>query len=259
MPPIWLQVLAISIGLSFVSVSQAWITTASNKNRKLLTSTSLRLSTNDPDEKVADDPQKDDGTMLVVAEQLRRKAEQLRNEVNQFEKAKQAGQREQLAQEEQVRTEREQRRDRYSCIVPILKPDGSTVMERCDFPPRYYDTNNNSSSFITTVEASLPLGILLGENNDGSISIDEVAESGNGATAGLRITDLVRAITACRVEMAFPTWQLLAGGIGRPKTVRFMYSVDNRPLDEVMAEVASNRLDPENRPVLVVIERRMVE
>jgi hypothetical protein len=258
MQPIWLRVLAISIGLSFVSVSQAWITTASNNRKSSSSSSSMRL-TNDPYEKVADDPQKDE-SILVVAEQLRRKAEQLRNEVNQFEKAKQVGQMEQLAQEEQVRTEREQRRHRYSCVVPILKPDGSTVLERCDFPPRYYDTNNNNnSSSITTVEASLPLGILLGENDDGSISIDDVAELGNGATAGLRVTDLLRAITACRVDMALPTWQLLAGGIGRPKTVRFMYGVDNRPLNEVMAAVASNRLDPENRPVLLVIERRMVE
>lgn len=257
MPPVWLRVLAISIGLSLVSVSQAWTTTASNHRRKSLTSSSssLRL-TNDPDA-AGVDPKDDE--MLVVAEQLRRKAEQLRNEVNRFEKAKQAGQMEQLAKEEQVRAEREQRRDRYSCVVPILKPDGSTVMERCDFPPRFYDNNNNNSSFVTTVEASLPLGILLGENNDGSISIDDVAESGNGATAGLRVTDLLRAITACRVDMTLPTWQLLAGGIGRPKTVRFMYQVDDRPLNEVMAAVTSNRLDPENRPVLLVVERMMVD
>jgi hypothetical protein len=58
------------------------------------------------------------------------------------------------------------------------------------------------------------------------------------------------------MEMEQPTWQLIAGGIGRPKTVRFMYSVDNRPFGEVMDAIGSNRMDPERRPVLIVVERR---
>ena len=33
------------------------------------------------------------------------------------------------------------------------------------------------------------------------------------------------------MEMEQPTWQIIAGGIGRPKTVRFMYSVDGRPFE----------------------------
>jgi hypothetical protein len=52
-----------------------------------------------------------------------------------------------------------------------------------------------------------------------------------------------------------PTWQLIAGGIGQPKTKRYMYSVDGRPLEEVLMAVASNRMDPQGRDVWLVLER----
>jgi hypothetical protein len=238
--------LAISIGLSSVSVSEAWI--SGNPIRKL---PSLFAK------QVTEDGDSDDSNMSIV-ETLRRKAEQLRRDVDRLEKAKEVVLLEEAEKEQQIRVEKEELRHRYSALVPILKPDGSTVVERCDFSPRRRRDNgngNNSCSFITTVEAPLPLGILLGECDDGSISIDDVAESGHGATAGLRPTDLVRALTACQMEMEFPTWQLLAGGIGRPKTKRFLYSADDQPLAAVMAAVASNRMDPERRPILLVIER----
>jgi hypothetical protein len=53
-----------------------------------------------------------------------------------------------------------------------------------------------------------------------------------------------------------PTWQLLAGGIGRPKTMRYMFSTDYKPFELVMEAIASNRMDPEGRSVLLVVERR---
>lgn len=183
------------------------------------------------------------------AEELRRRAQQLRHEVNQFEKEKLKVEMKEVERELQITAEKEALRERYSAIVPILKPDGTTVLERCDFEPRY------KKSSIRTIEAPLPLGILLGECDDGSISIDEVADEGNGADAGLEENDLIRAFTACKMEMETPTWQLMAGGIGVPKTKRFMYSADSKPLEEVMEAVASNRMDPEGRPVLLVIER----
>jgi len=200
-----------------------------------------------------------------AAKKLRQQAAKLREEVDSLEQRKRdAADAEQRALE-QERASAVAQRERYSAVVPILKPDGSTVEERCDFSPRIVirdddddDNNENASSFITTCEAALPLGILLGESEEfaGCTVVDEVAPGSNGEAAGLREGDIVRAITACQMTMETPTWQLMAGGIGVPKTTRFMYSVDGRPFEEVMDAVGSNRQDPQQRPMVIVIERR---
>lgn len=192
-----------------------------------------------------------------AAKKFRREAAQLREEVDSLERRKrEASDAEQRALERE-RASAAARRERYSAVVPILKPDGGTVEERCDFPPRIRD-DKKDASFITTCEAVLPLGILLGESEElaGCTVVDEVAPGSNGEAAGLREGDIVRAITACQVTMETPTWQLMAGGIGVPKTTRFMYSVDGRPFEEVMDAVGSNRQDPQQRPMVIVIERR---
>ena len=36
----------------------------------------------------------------------------------------------------------------------------------------------------------------------------------------------MRATTAVKQQMELPTWQILAGGIGRPKTFRFVFGCD---------------------------------
>lgn len=113
----------------------------------------------------------------------------------------------------------------------------------------------DGTSFIAECATSLPLGILLGEGEEefaGSVNVDGIAAGSNGEKAGIRPGDIVRAFTACIMEMELPTWQLIAGGIGVPKTKRFMYSVDGRPFEEVMHAVSSNRMDPEQRPVILV-------
>jgi hypothetical protein len=101
------------------------------------------------------------------------------------------------------------------------------------------------------------LGLVLGEeaSRPGVISVDDVDPNGNGASAGVKQGDIIRAITACQTTMETPTWQLLAGGIGQPKTKRFMYSVDGRPLEEVLNAVGSNRMDVLGRDVWLVLER----
>ena len=109
------------------------------------------------------------------------------------------------------------------------------------------------------------MGILLGESTGEdstgarssatTIMVDEVAEGSNGESAGIRVGDIVRACTACQAMMKAPTWQILAGGIGMPETRRFIYDVDGRPLEEVMEAIGSNRMDPEQRPVVLVSER----
>eukprot|EP00977_Amphora_coffeiformis_P005378 scaffold1147_cov172-Amphora_coffeaeformis.AAC.7 len=181
------------------------------------------------------------------------KAKSLRKDVESFEAAKKAEQEEMRKQAEAIQAERQEIRERYSAILPILKPDGSTQDERCDFTPKWKE-----GSRILVLEASLPIGMILGESDEfaATTAIDEVAQGSNAEAADLQVGDLIRAFTACKVEMEMPTWQILAGGIGIPKTKRFMYSADGRPFEEVMEAVASNRQDTEERPVLFVVERK---
>jgi hypothetical protein len=142
-------------------------------------------------------------------------------------------------------------------------------MERCDFPPRMTkisDGDDNKTaeagplSRIIAFQAPLPLGIVLGQDEQLPMAqrpttIDAIAEGGNGENAGVKVGDCLRACTACQVTMEQPTWQLLAGGIGRPKTTRMMFGTDNKPFEEVMNAIVSNQMDPESQDVWLVIER----
>lgn len=187
------------------------------------------------------------------ARQLREQAERLRQEVEVVELGKREVARAEAEEQKQIESQKQDVRMRYSAEIPILKGDGTTTFERVDFPPKI----TGGKSRIQTVEASLPLGIILGESEEvpGLVIVDEVGAGSNGEEAGVKIGDVVRACTACQVTMETPTWQLLAGGIGQPKTKRFMFSIDGRPFEEVMDAVASNRMDPMERPALLVLER----
>jgi hypothetical protein len=189
-----------------------------------------------------------------VAKELREQAQKLREQVASFQQEKYDVVEAKRRQERQVRQEKQEIRNRYSAEVPILKGDGSTVVERVDFPPRFPD----ATSQIFSLEAPLPLGMILGESEDmpGLTVVDEVADDSNAGLAGVKVGDIVRACTACQAMMKAPTWQILAGGIGMPETSRFMYNIDGRPFEEVMEAVGSNRMDPQARPVVLVIERR---
>ena len=191
-------------------------------------------------------------------EEIRNKAEQLRNEVNQFEQEKANQALEEQRSQEQMANQKKTERMRYAVQVPILKGDGSEVMETVDFPPRMKAAmGSNKLSTVFAVQATLPLGIILGESDQipGMTAVDEVVEGSNGDLAGVKVGDLLRGCTACQVTMEMPTWQLMAGGIGRPKTTRMMYSADGRPFEEIMEAVGSNRLDPNERPAWLVFER----
>lgn len=118
-------------------------------------------------------------------------------------------------------------------------------------------SSNQGESQVFTFQSSLPLGLILGEHETmpRAIAVDEASSDGNGFIAGIKEGDVIRAVTACQVTMETPTWQLLAGGIGQPKTKRFLFSTDGVPFEEVMNAVASNRMDPEGRDVWLVVER----
>lgn len=188
-------------------------------------------------------------------EEIRSKAEQLREEVNQFERAKESQALKEQRSREEIATKKMNERMRYAVEVPILKSDGSEVMETVDFPPRMKSIGKKS--IVLAVQATLPLGIILGESDKitGMTAVDEVAVGSNGDLAGVKVGDLLRGCTACQVTMEMPTWQLMAGGIGRPKTTRMMYSADGRPFEEIMEAVGSNRLDPSERAAWLVLER----
>ena len=155
------------------------------------------------------------------ANRLKQQAKKLREEIASFQKEKDS-----LEENErqQVQAELEKKQawiDRYSATVPILKPDGSTVIEKVQFPPILKDVGESN---IIVFEAKLPLGIILGEHEsiDGMTVVDEIIADGNGQAAGIQVGDIIRGCTSCQVQMDQPMWQLMAGGIGRPKTFRFV-------------------------------------
>jgi hypothetical protein len=163
-------------------------------------------------------------------------------------------------------------------------------MERCDFTPRIkqmmattatttttdVDDNDNDKevgppllSRIIAIQAPLPLGIILGQDiatataNENTVTggllittVDDIAKDGNGSIiGGIQVGDIVRACTACQSTMEQPTWQLMLGGVGQPKTTRMMYVCDNQPLEEILNAISSNSMDPQRRYVWLVLER----
>lgn len=70
------------------------------------------------------------------ARRLKEEAERIRAEVASFEQEKKNVEREEERKEREILSQKQKVRMRYSAEVPILKGDGSTVMERVDFAPR---------------------------------------------------------------------------------------------------------------------------
>lgn len=190
------------------------------------------------------------------AQTLREKAEQLRREVASFEDSKREVKQKMEEQQQADFRGKEELRMRYSAEVPILKGDGSVEMERCDFAPRLKSEDGRLSR-IVAVQANLPLGLILGQSKEmpGLTTVDDIAEGSNGELMGIKVGDLLRACTACQMTMEMPTWQLIGGGIGRPKTTRMMFSTDGKEFEEVMGALITNSMDPQGRPAWLVVER----
>ena len=141
-----------------------------------------------------------------------------------------------------------------SVVLPIARPDWSVEDTECFFEPRA------AGSALFALEVAVPCGVILERQDDATVVVDEVAAASNAARAGVRAGDILRATTACTPRMEMPTWQLLGGGIGRPKMSRFVFGADldaapPRTFDDVLEAVASNRLDPDGRPAILVVER----
>ncbi|CAJ1970376.1 unnamed protein product [Cylindrotheca closterium] len=224
-----------------------------------------------------EEEQQEDSSATILsakAKALQEKAEQLRAEIAALQDSKDQVQETQRQELQLQLDQQEAYMQHYSGEIPILKPDGAIVMEQVQFPPlvsfvpkeeenEESNTNENGQqsfpSEILVCEAPLPLGMILGQERaerNAMIVVDEVLEDSNAAVvAGIQEGDILRACTSCKMEMEQPTWQLLVGGIGRPKTVRFMFGTDDQPLETVLEALGANRMDPEARPVVLVVER----
>lgn len=137
-------------------------------------------------------------------------------------------------------------------VLPMSKPDWTVVEEEVEFKPRV-------DGDLVRLDVDVPCGLLL-EEDQGAVVVVEVGDGSNAQKAGVRAGDVLRATSAVRMQMEMPTWQLLGGGIGRPRYFRFIFGCDlegppKRTFEEVLAAVASNRDDPQSRPALLVLER----
>jgi len=133
-------------------------------------------------------------------------------------------------------------------LLPITKTDLSEAQELVKFARR-----GGPGSSLVVLELSLPMGLVLEEAEAAGGAPFVVEPQGAAAAAGAKPGDLLRACTACRQVMETPAWQVILGGIGQPKTSRFLYSTDDRPFDEVLEALGSNRRDA--RRAVVVLER----
>ena len=191
--------------------------------------------------------------MAGNADDLQDQARKLREEIDAFERQKTEQEEAEKQAVVEAKRQVQKAKDFYSAVLPILKPDGSTMDEKVEFAP----ISKNKDTRIVVLEGALPLGMILEEGDVvGTTMVADLAPDSNAALAGVQVGDYLRACTACEMNMETPTWQLIAGGIGMPKTKRMMYVVDQRPFEEVMDAVGSNRMDPEGRPVILVVERK---
>jgi len=199
---------------------------------------------------------RDSSKLRSTPEDLLAAAEKLREEAAIFENDKAETAAAVKAQRDERARENDLYQQKWTVNLPILKQDGRTIDEDVPFKPLLSDGNNST---LLRCEVPLPMGVILGEstvNNRLFTTVDEIADD-SPAVGILQIGDILRATTATQRQMATPTWQLLVGGIGQPKTVRFMFATDSTRSNfgEVMDAVKSNRDDPQGRPAVLVVER----
>lgn len=146
-----------------------------------------------------------------------------------------------------------------SVVLPIASPDWTIADTECFFEPR-----TDAAAELLAIDVPVPCGVILEERDDKNgapiIVVGAVGEGSNAEAAGVLPGDILRATTAVKQQMEMPTWQLLGGGIGRPRLFRFVFGADldarpPRTFEEVLGAVASNRMDQERRPAILVVER----
>lgn len=121
------------------------------------------------------------------------------------------------------------------------------------------------ASRLLSVRLDMPLGMLL-EEDGGSTADDaaatlapvvgELLDGGSASSGGVCVGDLLRATTAVKMGMSYPTWQLMLGGVGKPKLQKVLYSTYNEPFETVMAALGSNSQQQQgNGQIILFLER----
>jgi len=106
----------------------------------------------------------------------------------------------------------------------------------------------------------MPLGMLLEEGDEGELAgamvVGELLADGAAKAGGVRVGDVLRATTGVSMQMSYPTWQLMMGGVGQPKMQKILFSAQGQPFEQVMAAIASNAREQRgNGQVVLVLER----
>jgi hypothetical protein len=115
-----------------------------------------------------------------------------------------------------------------------------------------------SDSSLLCTRLNMPLGMLLEEAEDDASGALVVAELVDGAAkeGGVQVGDLLRATTGVSMQMSYPTWQLMMGGVGRPTLQKILMATEGEPFERVMAAIASNAREQQgNGQVVLVLER----
>ena len=133
------------------------------------------------------------------------------------------------------------------------------------FAPRLPDSD------LLSVRLDMPLGMLLEEqaadeqsNADGgsgppSAVVAELLNDGSARTGGVQEGDVLRACTAVRMAMSYPTWNLLLGGVGKPSLQKVLFQADGESFETVMAALGSNSQTQQgNGQVILFLERSRV-
>ena len=130
------------------------------------------------------------------------------------------------------------------------------------------------NSQLLSVRLDMPLGMLLEETDvpphnklqDEAVSVKparavvvaELLEGSSAAAGGVKEGDLIRATTAVKMAMSYPTWQLMMGGIGKPTLQKVLFPIEGQDFEAVMAALASNSKQQQgNGQVVLFIERRV--
>ena len=138
-----------------------------------------------------------------------------------------------------------------------MAPDG---MLECSLEPLL----EAGLSTLLCVRVEMPLGMLLeedfaaGAEGDKQLAlfVGELLEDSAAQTAGVCEGDLLRATTGMRMGMAYPTWQLLMGGVGKPTLQKVLLPTLGQPFETVMAAIGSNSVQQQgNGQVILLLER----